>query len=129
MLTHRARLLIIGIALTALLAATMLLEAPEATRTVDVVMSDPEGLEGRTIAIRGEVLDGSIDKTSDTFILHGEMYELSIDFTKATVSNGLADNRTVYAEGILVHDGNGWVFEADIIKTSCPSKYEAETTE
>ncbi len=129
MLTHRARLLIVGLVLTALLAATLLLEAPEATRTVDVVMSDPESLEGRTIAIRGEVQDGSIDNISDTFILHGEMHELNVDFTQATVSNGLADNRTVYAEGILVHDGNSWVFEAEIIKTSCPSKYEAESTE
>lgn len=129
MLTHRARLLIVGLVLTALLAATLLLEAPEATRTVDVVMSDPESLEGRTIAIRGEVQDGSIDNISDTFILHGEMHELNVDFTQATVSNGLADNRTVYAEGILVHDGNNWVFEAEIIKTSCPSKYEAESTE
>ena len=129
MLTHRARLLIVGLVLTALLTATLLLEAPEATRTVDVVMSDPESLEGRTIAIRGEVQDGSIDNISDTFILHGEMHELNVDFTQATVSNGLADNRTVYAEGILVHDGNSWVFEAEIIKTSCPSKYEAESTE
>jgi len=129
MLTHRARLLIVGLVLTALLAATLLLEAPEATRTVDVVMSDPESLKGRTIAIRGEVQDGSIDNISDTFILHGEMHELNVDFTQATVSNGLADNRTVYAEGILVHDGNSWVFEAEIIKTSCPSKYEAESTE
>ena len=94
-----------------------------------MVMSDPESLEGRTIAIRGEVQDGSIDNISDTFILHGEMHELNVDFTQATVSNGLADNRTVYAEGILVHDGNSWVFEAEIIKTSCPSKYEAESTE
>ena len=60
MLTHRARLLLIGGILTAALAATILISTPEATRTVDEVMEDPESLEGREIAIRGEVLDLSL---------------------------------------------------------------------
>ena len=38
MFTHRVRLLLIGAFLTVALAATLLLEAPEATRTVDEVM-------------------------------------------------------------------------------------------
>jgi len=129
MLTHRARLLLIGAVLTSALAATLLLEAPEATRTVDEVMEDPESLEGRQIAIRGEVLDGSIDNTTSTFILHGEDQQILIDFGDASVSNGLDDNRTVYAEGILVEKNGNWVFEADIIKTSCPSKYEEASEE
>ena len=61
MLTHRSKLLIIGAILTAALAATVLVSTPEATRTVDEVMDDPNSVEGREIAIRGEVLDGSID--------------------------------------------------------------------
>ena len=124
MLTHRARLLLIGAVLTSALAATLLLEAPEATRTVDEVMEDPEGLEGRQIAIRGAVLDGSIDNSTNTFILHGESEQILVDFSGASVSNGLDDNRTVYAEGeVLLVDGK-WIFEAEVIKTSCPSKYE-----
>ena len=126
MLTHRSRLLIIGAVLTLALAATLLINTPEATRTVDEVMEDPESLEGRQIAIRGEVLDGSIDNTTSTFILHGEDQQILIDFGDASVSNGLDDNRTVYAEGMLVEKNGDWVFEADIIKTSCPSKYESE---
>jgi len=122
--THRVRLLIIGGVLTVALAATLLISTPEATRTVDEVMEDPDSLEGRQIAIRGEVLDGTIDNSAYTFILHGEFEELSIDFSQATVSNGLDDNRTVYAEGVLVEKSGEWVFEADVIKTSCPSKYE-----
>jgi len=117
-------LLIIGGVLTVALAATLLISTPEATRTVDEVMEDPDSLEGRQIAIRGEVLDGTIDNSAYTFILHGEFEELSIDFSQATVSNGLDDNRTVYAEGVLVEKSGEWVFEADVIKTSCPSKYE-----
>ena len=129
MLTHRSRLLIIGAVLTLALAATLLINTPEATRTVDEVMEDPESLEGRQIAIRGEVLDGSIDNTTSTFILHGEDQQILIEFGDASVSNGLDDNRTVYAEGILVEKNGNWVFEADIIKTSCPSKYEEASEE
>ncbi len=129
MLTHRSRLLIIGAVLTLALAATLLINTPEATRTVDEVMEDPESLEGRQIAIRGEVLDGSIDNTTSTFILHGVDRQILIDFSDASVSNGLDDNRTVYAEGILVEKNGNWVFEADIIKTSCPSKYEEASEE
>ena len=129
MLTHRTRLLLIGAVLTLALAATLLINTPEATRTVDEVMDDPESLEGRQIAIRGEVLDGSIDNTTSTFILHGENEQIIIDFGDASVSNGLDDNRTVYAEGTLSEKNGKWVFEAAIIKTSCPSKYEEATDE
>ena len=129
MLTHRTKLLLIGAVLTLALAATLLINTPEATRTVDEVMEDPESLEGRQIAIRGEVLDGSIDNTTSTFILHGENEQITIDFGDASVSNGLDDNRTVYAEGVIVKNDDKWVFEAEIIKTSCPSKYEEATDE
>ena len=129
MFTHRLRLLLIGAFLTVALAATLLLEAPEATRTVDEVMESPDSLEGRQIAIRGEVLDGSIDNITSVFILHGETDQIKVDFSQASVSNGLDDNRTVYAEGTLSFISGEWVFEADIIKTSCPSKYEEATDE
>ena len=129
MFTHRTRLLLIGGVLTLALTATLLLEAPEATRSVDEVMDSPDELEGREIAIRGEVRDGSINNETYTFILHGEFEELLIDFSDASVSNGLDDNRTVYAEGILVQKDGYWVFDADVIKTSCPSKYEEAAEE
>jgi len=127
MFTHRTRLLLIGAVLTIALGATLLLEAPEATRSVDEVMEDPESLEGREIAIRGEVLDGSINNVTSTFIIHGEKDELMIDFSNAQTSGGLEDNRTIYAEGILVEKDGKWIFEAEVIKTSCPSKYEEDT--
>jgi hypothetical protein len=124
MLTHRTRLLLIGAALTVALGATLLLQTPEATRSVDEVMDSPNDLEGKEIAIRGEVLDFSIDEQNNTFIIHGEDSQLIVDFSKASVSNGLADNRTVYAEGVLINYDGIWTFEAEVIKTSCPSKYE-----
>jgi hypothetical protein len=129
MLTHRTKLLIIGGVLIAALGATVLVSTPEATRTIDEVMEDPESIEGREIAIRGEVLDGSIDNQNNVFIIHGESAELIIDFSNAQTSGGLEDNRTVYAEGILIEKNGDWVFEAEIIKTSCPSKYEEAADE
>ena len=124
MLTHRTRLLLIGGILTVALGATLLLQTPEATRSIDEVMESPSKLEGKEIAIRGEVLDYSIDEFNSTFIIHGEDSQLLVDFSQASVSNGLDNNRTVYAEGILAYTDGIWIFEAEVIKTSCPSKYE-----
>ena len=124
MLTHRTRLLLIGGLLTVALGATLLLQTPEATRSIDEVMESPSKMEGREIAIRGEVLDYSIDDSNSTFIIHGEESQLIVDFSQASVSNGLDNNRTVYAEGVLVYTDGIWIFEAEVIKTSCPSKYE-----
>ena len=114
--------------MTILLAATLLLDTPEPTLSVDEVMENPDQRSGEKIAIRGQVTDGSIDNSSLTFTLHGEDQELLIDFSAAAVSNGLDDNRTVYAEGELIQKDGKWIFHADIIKTSCPSKYEEAKT-
>ena len=124
MLARRTRLLIFGGIITIIFIGVMILNSPEPTRTVDEIMKSPESYEGKELAIRGEVLDGSIDNETLTFTLHGLNEQIIIDFSSASVSNGLDDNRTVYAKGILIHDGDKYVFEADIIKTSCPSKYE-----
>ena len=68
------------------------------------------------VAVRGEVRDGTIDNNTMTFILKVEA-SLTVRFTDAMVSNGLDDNRTVYAEGILRHEDEAYVFDATIIKT------------
>ena len=122
----RTRFLILGAVITVGLLGVILLQAPEPTRAVDDLMDDPDAFVGKEIAVRGEVLDGSIDNTTLVFILHGETHQLSIDYSDASVSNGLGDNRTVYAQGTLRIEDGAYVLEADIIKTSCPSKYEEE---
>jgi len=126
MIARRTRFLIIGALITIGLLGVIILEAPEPTRTVDVLMENPDSLVGKSIAIRGEVVDGSIVNETSTFTLHGDSASVIIDFSQASVSNGLGDNRTVYAEGILRFEDNQYVFEAKIIKTSCPSKYEEQ---
>jgi cytochrome c-type biogenesis protein CcmE len=127
MWARRTRLLVIGGILTILLLSTLLLEAPEPTRTVDEIMNNPDSFVGSDVAIRGEVIDGSIDNETLTFMLEGENAQILISFKGAAVSNGLDDNRTVYAEGKIVKIDDMYTFEASIIKTSCPSKYEAES--
>ena len=124
MFSRRIRILLLGAAITLGLLGVILIEAPEPTRTVDEVMNDPSSFLDREIAIRGEIVDGSINSTD--FQLHGSSNPLRIDYMDASVSNGLGDNRTVYAQGILHYIDGEYVLEAQIIKTSCPSKYEEE---
>ena len=129
MIARRSRFLIIGALITIGLLGVIILDAPEPTKTIDVLMENPDAQLGKSIAIRGEVTDGSIVNETSTFTLHGEDASVVVDFSQASVSNGLGDNRTVYAEGILTLENGTYVFEADIIKTSCPSKYEEQVEE
>jgi hypothetical protein len=126
MFSRRIRILLIGAVITLGLLAVILIEAPEPTRTVDEVMEDPSLYLDREIAVRGEIVDGSINSNLTEFQLHGSLFSLRIDYVDASVSNGLGDNRTVYAQGTLHYIDGEYVLEAQIIKTSCPSKYEEE---
>lgn len=126
MFSRRTRILLLGAIVTAGLLGVFLLEAPEPTRTVDELMEEPTLYMEREIAVRGEIVDGSIDENQSVFYLHGSTHTLLIDYIDASVSNGLGDNRTVYAQGVLYYIDGEYVFEAQIIKTSCPSKYEEE---
>ena len=124
MWARRTRVLVIGAVLTLGLLATVLLQSPAPTQTVDELMASPADHLDQEVAVRGEVRDGTIDNSTMTFVLEGGTSTLTVRFTDAMVSNGLDDNRTVYAEGILRYEEGAYVFEANIIKTSCPSKYE-----
>lgn len=129
MWARRTRILVIGAVLTLGLLATVLLQSPAPTQTVDELMASPGDHVDQEVALRGEVRDGTIDNSTMTFVLEGGTSSLTVRFTDAMVSNGLDDNRTVYAEGILRYEEGTYVFEANIIKTSCPSKYEEAATD
>lgn len=129
MWARRTRVLVIGAVLTVGLLATVLLQAPTPTQTVDELMKSPASLVDQEIAVRGEVRDGTIDNGTMTFVLEGISSSLLISFSDASVSNGLDDNRTVYAEGVLRFDGEAYRLDAKVIKTSCPSKYEETEVE
>ena len=127
MLSYRNRLLLIGSVVTIAVLGTIFLQAPDPTLTVDQLMEDKSNLLNEEVAVRGEIRDGSINETTMTFILEGSDYDLLVDYSDAgSISNGLGDNRTVYAEGIFQVSDGIYVVEAEIIKTSCPSKYEEE---
>ena len=128
MLSRRNRILVVGAVLTVGMLATVLIQAPAPTQTVDALMERPDEFVGQDVAVRGEVQDGTIDNGTARFILEGETLSLAVSFIDAAVSNGLDDNRTVYAEGVLTFVGGEYVLEASVIKTSCPSKYEEEAT-
>ena len=127
MLSYRNRLLLTGGVVTIAVLGTIFLQAPAPTLTVDQLMEDKSTLLDEEVAVRGEIRDGSINETSMTFILEGSDFDLQIDYSNAgSISNGLGDNRTVYAEGLFKFVDGMYVVEAETIKTSCPSKYEEE---
>ncbi len=128
MWARRTRVLVLGAVLTLGLLATVLLQSPAPTQTVDELMASPDQHLDQEVALRGEVRDGTIDNTTMTFVLEGATSSITVRFADAMVSNGLDDNRTVYAEGTLLYENGVYVFEAEVIKTSCPSKYEEEAT-
>ena len=127
MLSYRNRLLLIGGVVTLAILGTIFLQAPQPTLTVDELIDDKSKLLDKEVAVRGEIRDGSINESTMTFILEGSEFDLLIDYSNAgSISNGLGDNRTVYAEGIFRSPDGIFSVEADVIKTSCPSKYEEQ---
>lgn len=127
MLSYRNRLLLIGGVVTIAILGTIFLQAPQPTLTVDELMDDKSKHLDKEVAVRGEIRDGSINESTMTFILEGSDFDLLIDYSNAgSISNGLGDNRTVYAEGIFRSSDGTYTIEADVIKTSCPSKYEEQ---
>lgn len=127
MLSYRVRLMLIGGVITIAVLGTIFLQAPEPTLTVDELLDNSSDHIGDEVAVRGEIMDGSIDEMNMTFILEGSEGTILIDYSNAgSISNGLGDNRTVYAEGTFKEINGEYVVEADTIKTSCPSKYEEE---
>jgi len=105
----------------------MLIEAPEGTLAVDDVMKDPDSREGDNLAIRGTIMNGSLNETLAIFTIEGETHTLLIDFSQASLSNALEEGKTIYIEGMLINENDQWILRADLIKVSCPSKYESET--
>jgi len=127
MLSYRTRLLLIGGVITIAVLGTIFLQAPEPTLTVEELLDNSSDHLGEEVAVRGEIMDGSIDELNMTFILEGPDENVLVDYSNAgSISNGLGDNRTVYAEGTFKEIDGTYVVEADTIKTSCPSKYEEE---
>ena len=127
MLSYRLRLMLIGGVITIAVLGTIFLQAPQPTLTVEELLESTSKHLGEEVAVRDEIMDGSIDELNMPFIVEGPDENILIDYSNAgSISNGLGDNRTVYAEGMFEQIDGMYVVEADTIKTSCPSKYEEE---
>ncbi len=95
--------------------------------TVDELMSQNVSYTGEGLKVKGNVVNGSIQRDPEDFL----KVRFSIEEKESNlkvVYNGVtpdmfADGREVVVEGTLTNDG---VFHADTLLTSCPSKYEAE---
>ena len=69
MLSYRVRLMLIGGVITIAVLGTIFLQAPEPTLTVDELLDNTSEHIGDGVAVRGEIMDGSIDEINMTFIL------------------------------------------------------------
>ncbi len=95
--------------------------------TVDELMNQKVSYTGAGLKVKGNVVNGSIQRDPDDFL----KVRFSIEEKESNLNvvyNGItpdmfADGREVVVEGTLTQDG---VFHADTLLTSCPSKYEAE---
>ena len=65
MWARRTRILVVGAVLTVGLLATVLLQAPAPTQTVDELMASPADHLNQDIAVRGEVQD--VDEEGEEF--------------------------------------------------------------
>jgi cytochrome c-type biogenesis protein CcmE len=97
--------------------------------TVDEFTSMKETLEGKTLRLAGDVVEGSIDRTKAQmeFVIAGPAASILVRYSgNAVIPDTFKDGSTALVEGTLASDG---VFEARRIQAKCASKYEAEYTE
>ena len=93
--------------------------------SVDDVVENPDSYMGRTIQIKGAYLAGSLTTTADniTLVIEGDNHTITVLLLGDTPD--LIDGQDIVAIGTL---DSATVMRATDILTSCPSKYESETT-
>jgi len=95
--------------------------------TVDELALAMDEYRGAGLKVKGTVVNGSINRNPDnqldvSFKIEEKNSVLPVVYTGVT-PDMFEDGREVVVEGTVGHDG---VFHANILLTSCPSKYEAE---
>ena len=93
--------------------------------SVDDVVEHSESYMGRTIQVKGAYSPASLTTTADnvTLIIQGDDYNITVLILGDTPD--LIDGQDIVAIGTLE---SATLIRATQILTSCPSKYEAETT-
>jgi len=95
--------------------------------TVEELAAQKVSFEGEGLKVKGNVVNGSIkrdpnDSLNVRFAIEENKSHLNVVYQGVT-PDMFADGGEVVVEGTL--DSKG-VFHADVLMTSCPSKYEAE---
>ena len=83
-------------------------------------------LDGETLKVAGDVVEGSIDRsqTPMEFVISHQGNDLKIQYVgRAVIPDTFGDGSQAVVEGIVNEDG---VFQARHIEAKCASKYEAE---
>ncbi len=94
--------------------------------TIDEFRTMQGNLEGKTIKVAGEVLNGSIDrgKPQMEFTLGDQKESIRVRYVgKDVIPDTFKDGAKALVEGDVAPDG---VFQARHIEAKCASKYEAE---
>jgi len=94
--------------------------------TVDEFSAMQGQLQGKTIKVAGDVVEGSIDRTGTPmrFTLSNQGKTLRVSYVgKDIVPDTFMDGSKAVVEGNLAQDGT---FQARHIEAKCASKYEAE---
>jgi cytochrome c-type biogenesis protein CcmE len=95
--------------------------------TVGELMSQKVSFAGTGMKVKGNVVNGSIQRDPDdylnvNFLIEEKNASLKVSYQGVT-PDMFIDGGEVVVEGTLGKDG---VFHANTLLTSCPSKYEAE---
>lgn len=94
--------------------------------TVSEYASMHNRLEGKTVKVAGDVVEGSIDRASGglRFAISSQGQTLQVRYVgKDVIPDTFKDGSQALVEGVVTPEG---VFQARHIEAKCASKYEAE---
>jgi cytochrome c-type biogenesis protein CcmE len=83
-------------------------------------------LQGKTIKVAGDVVQGSIDRSKSPmeFVISSQGQELRVRYVgKDVIPDTFKDGCQALVEGVVSQAG---IFQANHIEAKCASKYEAE---
>jgi cytochrome c-type biogenesis protein CcmE len=83
-------------------------------------------LQGKTVKVAGDVVEGSIDRSKSPmeFVISSQGQELRVRYVgKDVIPDTFKDGSQALVEGVVSQAG---VFQANHIEAKCASKYEAE---
>ncbi|MHA1577754.1 MAG: cytochrome c maturation protein CcmE domain-containing protein [Candidatus Thorarchaeota archaeon] len=123
--TRMAAIAIILVATIGLVAYAMLNLFVDPYVSVDEVVENPDAYMGRTIQVKGTLQPGSLTVTADnvTLVIEGDNRTITVLLLGEVPD--MIDGQEIVAIGTLE---SASLIRATQILTSCPSKYEANST-